>query len=93
MASRFALPVERLSPPDQERVSKLPMIPAPAEETGVLKLRKAKLQELNREIDQLSAEIGQSTSTMKSRSLNSQIERLMTERMKVEAEIADLERR
>jgi hypothetical protein len=30
---------------------------------------------------------------MKSRSLNSQIERLMTERMKVEAEIADLERR
>jgi hypothetical protein len=90
---RFDLPVDRLSPSDQNRIAKLPQASAPAAETGVLKLQKAKLQELNLEINQLSAELSQSTSTMKSRSLNSQIDRLMNERIKLEAEIAEIEGR
>ncbi len=97
---RFDLPLDRLSPPDREQIAKLPLAPAPVESiarsgdsSGVLKLRKGALKELDQEIEDLSVELNQATSPMKMRSLNSALDRLVGERMKLEAEITDLERR
>jgi len=97
---RFDLPLDRLSPPDREQVAKLPLTPAPAEPVGrnpepggIVKLRKGALKELDREIEDISTQLNQTPSSMKMRSLNSALERLKGERARLEAEIAELERK
>lgn len=97
---RFDLPLDRLSKPDREQVAKLPMTPAPAESvgryagaSGTLKLRKGALKELDQEIEDISTQMKQTPSRMKIRSLNSALDRLVGERVKLEAEIAELERK
>ena len=97
---RFDLPLDRLSPPDREQVAKLPLTPAPAEPVGrnpepggIVKLRKGALKELDREIEDISTQLNQTPSSIKMRSLNSALERLKGERARLEAEIADLERK
>lgn len=90
---RFDLPFDRLGQPDRERAARLPLKPAPSEPTGLLKLRKASLSELETEIQQLATELRESTSPMKSRSLASRLDRLANERAELIAEIAELERK
>lgn len=87
------MPFDRLGQPDRERAARLPLKPAPSEPTGLLKLRKASLSELETEIQELATELRESTSPMKSKSLASRLDRLANERAELIADIAELERK
>lgn len=92
---RFELPVLRLSEEDQKRVRSLPTKTAPSRhpsESSHYRMAQAKLDETDARIAELTSILNTSDSRIQIRSAHSEMERLLTQRVKLLEDLKELEK-
>ena len=102
---RYDFPLENLSSPDRLRVDALPLraAPAPGPEaagppvveivSGATRMKRSALAAVQEELRETGRLLSESESAIKSRSLQSKMDKLIQEEQKLTAELAELESR